>query len=104
MIEGGVILCLVGFLLALANPVERTIAHRRHAQVGAFEDTLRGAFPLHPPTPAFDDLVSRAETALEQDALSRGIRATAATYDQASEGDACRDLPHTLSRTRKEIR
>lgn len=81
----GEILVFFGMIALFVSPIERTLSHRRHVQTEMFEGALRQAFPVPDPNPAIDDLLRYAEDALEQDALSRGITATAATYDRAND-------------------
>lgn len=81
----GEILVLVGMMAMMVSPIERTLSHRRHIQTEMFEGALKRAFPFPAPSPSIDDLVHAAERALEQEALSRGIAATAATYDRADD-------------------
>ncbi|GHH09421.1 hypothetical protein GCM10008023_06080 [Sphingomonas glacialis] len=80
-------LCFVIAIFAMiAPPVERALIHHRSAKVGIFQNTFAEAFPVVPPSPSLDALTRQAEDALDQDNLSRGIIATAATYDHANDG------------------
>lgn len=81
----GEILFLVAVLAMFAAPVERTLTHRRVTQAAIFEETLRTAFPMIPPSPPLDALAHEAELALERDDLMRGIAESAATYDHADD-------------------
>ncbi|MDY7525366.1 hypothetical protein [Sphingomonas sp. 10B4] len=82
----GELFFVIAIFAMIAPPVERALTHHRSARVGIFESTFAQAFPVVPPSPSLDALTQQAEDALEQDDLSRGIIATAATYDHADDG------------------
>lgn len=81
MIEG-LILWVIALALIFATPAARQIDARRHPRP-YIAQSLERACPIPPPTPALDELVLRAETALERDALSRGVNGVRDTYDRA---------------------
>ncbi len=88
MIGAAELLTLISLFAISLPALDRALTHRRHAQSEMFEGALRRAFPFAPPNTSLETLTRRAEEALEQDDLSRGIVAIAATYDGAREGNA----------------
>ena len=88
MMGVGEVLMLVGMLALLVTPIDRALTHHRVSQTTVFEDALKRAFPFTPPSPALDALARRAEEALEQDDLLRGVVAIAVTYDYADDGQS----------------
>lgn len=83
----GEILFLIAIFAMIAPPVERTLTNRRATQSAIFEETLRTAFPMMPPSPPLDALAHEAELAIERDDLMRGIAESAETYDRADDGE-----------------
>lgn len=78
---------LIAFVAMIAPPIERALTHHRSAQSSVFAETLARAFPFTPPSPSLDALARRAEAALEQSDMARGIISTAATYDHADDSE-----------------
>jgi hypothetical protein len=63
VIDGGILLMLLGAAGLIVKPASRAIEHRRPA--------------------AIDALIARADAELEQDPLIRGVAALAETYKRA---------------------
>ncbi|WP_343526753.1 hypothetical protein [Sphingomonas sp.] len=84
MIDGGIVMIVVGWLITVFPPVERLVSGRRaSARPVAIGIVLRDAYPPPASSPSLTDLVAVADAALEQDALSRGVRGISDAFDQA---------------------
>ena len=70
MIDGGILLILVGIVLMALTPIERAWAHHKHERA-AISPGLFKSFPFIAPDPALDELRDRAEAAISSDALPR---------------------------------
>ncbi len=81
MIEG-LILMVIALALACASPAARQMDARQRGRA-LYGELLHQAYPLPPPAPSLDELTQLAESALEQDALARGVRGVRDTYDRA---------------------
>lgn len=88
MIGAAELLMLISLFAISVPAIDRALTLRRYGQSEIFEGALKRAFPFPPPSPSMDALTRQAEDALEQDALSRGIVATSATYEHAVDGQA----------------
>lgn len=70
MIDGGILLILIGIVLMALTPIERAWAHRKHERA-ASSPGLFHPFPFVAPDPAIDELRGRAEAAISSGALPR---------------------------------
>lgn len=83
MIEGGVMMIVISWVLMCTAPAEKMVAGRRAARPVAIGIVLREAYPPPASSPLMNELVAAADASLEQDALMRGERGIRAIYDQA---------------------
>lgn len=84
MIDGGIVMIVVGWLITIFPPAERLVSGRRAAiRPMAISVVLREAYPPHISPPTMIDLVAAADAALLDDALLRGERGVSDAYDQA---------------------
>lgn len=84
MIDGGIVMIVVGWLITILPPAERLVSGRRSAvRPMAIGVVLREAYPPHSSPPTLIELVAAADAALMDDALLRGERGVSDTYDQA---------------------
>jgi hypothetical protein len=84
MIDGGIVMIVVGWLITFLPPVERLVSGRRAAvRPVAIGVVLREAYPPHSSPSTLIELVAAADAALMDDALLRGERGVSDTYDQA---------------------
>jgi hypothetical protein len=74
MIDGGIIVMLLGALTLAVAPAERMLAARRWVRTGYIEPALRHAFPPPPPEQRLEWLVVSAEAAVESAAIRRSQR------------------------------
>ncbi|WP_047866765.1 hypothetical protein [Sphingomonas paucimobilis] len=75
MIDGGIVMIVVGWLITIFPPVERLVSGRRAAvRPVAIGVVLREAYPPHSSPPTLIELVVAADAALLDDALLRGER------------------------------
>ena len=65
MIEGGVIMLLVGIALTFAQPVTKTMAHRRYHREVLMSMELTSVFPIPAPDPELESLLAAAAQAVE---------------------------------------
>ena len=82
MIDGGVLIMLVSVMILFTPRGYSAQPVRRPATIIIASAALRTAYPPATPTPQLTALVARADEALEQDSLTRGVRGIAATYDR----------------------
>lgn len=83
MIDGGIVMIVVGWLITIFPPVERMVSGRRAAiRPLAIGVVLREAYPPHGSPPTMIDLVAAADAALLDDDLLRGERGVSDAYDQ----------------------
>lgn len=71
MIDGGLILMLIGALTLAAVPTEQVLAGRRWVRTELIEPALRQAFPLPPSQRDLDLLVISAEASVDSAKLRR---------------------------------
>jgi hypothetical protein len=71
MIDGGLILMLIGALTLAAVPAEQILAGRRWVRTEMIEPALRGAFPLPAARHDLELLVISAEASVESAKLRR---------------------------------
>ena len=83
MIDGGVILIVVGWLITFVPPAERLMAGRRAARPVAIGIVLRQAFPAVQPPTSMLELAASADASLQRDDLLRGVRDLGHVYDEA---------------------
>lgn len=84
MIDGGIVMIVVGWLITIFPPAERLVSGRRAAiRPMAIGVVLREAYPPRVSPPTMIDLVAAADAALMDDALLRGERGVSDAYDQA---------------------
>lgn len=81
MIEG-LVLWVIALAIIFATPAARQIESRRHVRP-PFAQALQQACPTPSPAPALDELLAKAEAALERDQLTRGLRGIQDAYDRA---------------------
>lgn len=74
MIDGGIIVMLMGALALAIAPAERAFAHRRWIRTEIIEPALRRAFPPPPPKQELERLAISAEAAVESAELRRNQR------------------------------
>ena len=74
MIDGGLIVMLIGALALAIGPFERVLANRRWVRTELIEPALRNAFPPPPPEQRLDRLAVSAEAAVESAKLRRQRR------------------------------
>lgn len=83
MIDGGIVMIVVGWLITIFPPAERLVSGRRAAiRPMAIGVVLREAYPPHRSPPTMIELVAAADAALKDDALLRGERGVSDVYDQ----------------------
>lgn len=82
MIEGGCLIMLASIAMMFV-PTPSPLPGRRTVRSFGCGIALRTAFPTGVAGPAFANLVTLADEAIERDALMRGVRGVTATYDQA---------------------
>ncbi|MGW8134126.1 hypothetical protein ACWGNZ_00605 [Sphingomonas zeae] len=84
MIDGGIVMIVVGWLITIFPPAERLVSGRRwSARPVAIGIVLRAAYPTPASSPSMTELVAGADAALMEDDLLRGERGVAEVYDQA---------------------
>lgn len=71
MIDGGVIVMLIGALVLAIGPAERALANRRWIRTEFIEPALRRAFPPPPPAQDLERLAISAEASVESAKLRR---------------------------------
>lgn len=71
MIDGGLILMLIGALALAAVPTEQVLAGRRWVRTELIEPALRQAFPLPPARHDLELLVISAEASVDSAKLRR---------------------------------
>jgi hypothetical protein len=71
MIDGGLILMLIGALALATAPTQRVLAGRRWVRTEVIEPALRQAFPLPPARQDLERLVISAEASIESSKLRR---------------------------------
>lgn len=74
MIDGGLIVMLIGALALAIAPFERVIANRRWVRTELIEPALRRAFPPPPPAASLDRLAISAESAVDSAKILRAQR------------------------------
>ena len=74
MIDGGLIMMLVGALALAIGPIERVLANRRWVRTELVEPVLRRAFPPPPPKQDLERLIVSADAARESAELRRAQR------------------------------
>ena len=83
MIDGGIVMIVVGWLITIFPPVERMVSGRRAAiRPMAIGVVLREAYPPHGSPTTLIELVAAADAALMDDDLLRGERGVSDVYDQ----------------------
>jgi hypothetical protein len=71
VIDGGLIVMLIGALALAIGPFERVLANRRWVRTEFIEPALRSAFPPPPPEQRLDRLAVSADAAVESAKLRR---------------------------------
>lgn len=71
MIDGGLLVMLLGAGVLALPPVERLFSARRWIPAEMIEPALRRSFPLPPPEQQLERLVNAAEAAVQSAALRR---------------------------------
>jgi hypothetical protein len=71
MIDGGLIVMLIGALVLAIAPAERLLANRRWVRTEFIEPALRRAFPPPPPKQDLERLAISAEASVESAKLRR---------------------------------
>lgn len=74
MIDGGLIVMLIGALALAIGPFERVLAHRRWVRTELIEPALCRVFPPPPPEQRLERLAASAEAAVESAKLRRKRR------------------------------
>jgi hypothetical protein len=74
MIDGGILVMLLGALTLAIAPAERMLAARRWVRTEYLEPALRQAFPPPPPEQRLERLAVSAEAAVESAAIRRSQR------------------------------
>jgi LPS O-antigen subunit length determinant protein (WzzB/FepE family) len=74
MIDGGIVIMLIGALTLAIAPAERLIATRRWVRTAYIEPALRQAFPTPPPERRLERLAVSAEAAVQSAAIRRSQR------------------------------
>lgn len=80
MIDGGLLLIMLGAIALVVIPLQDAIAYRRWARTATIGQTLRAAVPMAEPTPALDRLVIEADVAIARDELLSGVAGVAEIY------------------------
>ncbi len=83
MIDGGIVMIVIGWLITIVPPAEKLMAGRRAARPIAVGVILRQAYPPAVPTASILELATSAEASLQQDDLVRGVRDIGQIYDEA---------------------
>lgn len=74
MIDGGLIVMLIGALALAIAPAERLLANRRWVRTEFIEPALLRAFPPPPPKQDLERLAISAEASVESAKIRRGQR------------------------------
>lgn len=74
MIDGGLIVMLIGALALAIGPAERVLANRRWVRTELIEPALRRAFPPPPPEQKLERLIVSADAAVESARIRREQR------------------------------
>lgn len=88
----GYALLMIGAIMMMVAPIERTAAHRR--SVRAIASASSPMLLIDAPDRDFDALVRRADAALEADALNRGLVGLTEVYVTAAVPRRDRHRPH----------
>lgn len=82
MIEG-LLIWVLALAIIFATPAARQIDARRQLRPPIAQQLEQAFRALPPPAPPLDELLVKAEAALERDQLTRGLRGIRDTYDRA---------------------
>lgn len=83
MIDGGIVMIVIGWLIAIVPPAEKLVAGRRAARPVTIGVILRQAYPPVAPTASILELAASADASLQRDDLLRGVRDIGQIYDEA---------------------
>lgn len=83
MIEGGIVMIVIGWLITIVPPAEKLMAGRRAARPVAIGIILQQAYPTAAPSASLLELAASADASLQSDDLLRGVRDIGQIYDEA---------------------
>ncbi len=83
MIDGGIIMIMLGALSLLILPTRASIDYHRWRRTAPIGATLRASVPMAPPTRDLERLAEQAEIALARDQLLGSVASIAGIYDRA---------------------
>ncbi len=83
MIEGGVVMIVISWILMCTGPAEKMVAGRRTTRPVMIGVILREAYPPPVSSPSLIELVAAIDASFDQDASTQVHRAIGDIYDHS---------------------